>query len=250
MKKQGISQETLKLIASGTMLIDHIGATLVLSAFYAVIAAEDYAAADSWVSLYNIMRLIGRIAFPIYCFLLVEGFRHTRDLKKYTGRLAIGVLLAEIPFDLALNGALFDWSSNSVMLTLLLGVLMMAGMDCFNGWWKLLAVPPFYGIAELLQTDYAGHGILIIAMLALTRGIPYEKLWRTAGFAVLLWFGATISFGPIEVPMEIFGLMALVPIFLYDGRKLTRSKAVQWGFYLFYPVHLLVIWAVHTLIFG
>ena len=250
MKKQGISQETLKLIASGTMLIDHIGATLVLSAFYAVIAAEDYAAADSWVSLYNIMRLIGRIAFPIYCFLLVEGFRHTRDLKKYTGRLAIGVLLAEIPFDLALNGALFDWSSNSVMLTLLLGVLMMAGMDCFNGWWKLLAVPPFYGIAELLQTDYAGHGILLIAMLALTRGIPHEKLWRTLGFAVLLWFGATISFGPIEVPMEIFGLMALVPIFLYDGRKLTRSKAVQWGFYLFYPVHLLVIWAVHTLIFG
>lgn len=250
MKKQGISQETLKLIASGTMLIDHIGATLVLSAFYAVIAAEDYAAADSWVSLYNIMRLIGRIAFPIYCFLLVEGFRHTRDLKKYTGRLAIGVLLAEIPFDLALNGALFDWSSNSVMLTLLLGVLMMAGMDCFNGWWKLLAVPPFYGIAELLQTDYAGHGILLIAMLALTRGIPHEKLWRTLGFAVLLWFGATISLGPIEVPMEIFGLMALVPVFLYDGRKLTRSKAVQWGFYLFYPVHLLVIWAVHTLIFG
>ena len=250
MKKQGISQETLKLIASGTMLIDHIGATLVLSAFYAVIAAEDYAAADSWVSLYNIMRLIGRIAFPIYCFLLVEGFRHTRDLKKYTGRLAIGVLLAEIPFDLALNGALFDWSSNSVMLTLLLGVLMMAGMDCFNGWWKLLAVPPFYGIAELLQTDYAGHGILIIAMLYLTRGIPYEKLWRTFGFAVLLWFGATLPFGGVSVPIEIFGLIALVPIFAYDGRKLTGSKWVQWAFYLFYPVHLLVLWGLETLIFG
>lgn len=250
MNKKDISQEGLKLIASATMLIDHIGATLVLSAFYASIAAEKYAASDAWYYLYYGFRLIGRIAFPIYCFQLVEGFRHTRDLKKYTGRLAIGVLLAEVPFDLALNGALFDWSSNSVMLTLLLGVLMMAGMDCFQGWWKLLAIPPFYGIAELLQTDYAGHGILIIAMLYLTRGIPYERLWRTAGFAVLLWFGATISIGSLEVPMEIFGLLSLVPIFLYDGRKRTKKKWIQWGFYLFYPAHLLALWVIHTVMFG
>lgn len=249
MKKQGLSQETLKLIASGTMLIDHIGATLVLSAFYAVIAAEDYAAADSWVTVYNIMRLIGRIAFPIYCFLLVEGAHYTRDPKRYGLRLAIGVLLSEIPFDLALNGGL-DWTSNSVMITLLLGFGMLESMKRVKGLWKIAVVLPFYVLAELLKTDYAGHGILIIAMLALTRGIPYEKLWRTAGFGVLLWFGATISVGSLEVPMEIFGLVSLIPIFCYGGKKLTRSKAVQWGFYLFYPAHLLVIWVIHTLIFG
>lgn len=250
MKKQGISQERLKLIASGTMFIDHIGATLVLSAFYASVAAENYAASDAWYYLYYGFRLIGRIAFPIYCFQLVEGFHHTRNLKKYIGRLAIGMLLSELPFDLALNGGGLDWSSNSVMVTLLLGVLMMAGMDCFQGWWKLLAIPPFYGIAELLGTDYGGHGIAIIAMLCLTRGLQYEKLWRTLGLAALLWFGATIAIGPIEVPMEIFGLIALVPIFLHDGRKLTHNKSVQWAFYLFYPVHLVVIWIIHTLIFG
>lgn len=250
MKKQGMAQETLKLIASITMLIDHAGATLVLSAFYASLHAENYAAAGSLQTLYYAMRLIGRIAFPIYCFQLVEGFHHTRDLKKYAGRLAIGVLLSELPFDLALNGTWFDWSSNSVMITMLLGCLMMAGMNCFHGWWKLLAIPPFYGIAELLNTDYAGHGILIIAMLALTRGLPREKLWRTVGFAVLLWFGATISFGTIEIPMEIFGLLSLIPIFCYDGRKLTRSRGVQWAFYLFYPVHLMVLWLLEVLIFG
>ncbi len=250
MKKRGLSQEELKLIASGTMLIDHLGATLVLAAFYAALYGENYQALDVLDPLYYAMRLIGRIAFPIYCFQLVEGFHHTRDLKKYVGRLAVGVLLAEIPFDLALNDALVDWTSNSVMLTLLLGCLMMAGMGTLRGPWKLLAIPPFYGIAELLQTDYAGHGILLIAMLALTRGLRYEKLWRTVGFTVLLWFGATITLGPITVPMEIFGLIALIPIFLYDGRKLTRSKAVQWGFYLFYPVHLLVLWLLNLVIYG
>lgn len=250
MKQRGISQEGLKLIASTTMLIDHLGATLVLAAFYAFVAAEKYSAADVWYYLYYGCRLIGRIAFPIYCFQLVEGFYRTRDLKKYTARLAVGMLLAEIPFDLALNEALFDWSSNSVMITLLLGVLMMAGMESFKGYWKLLAIPPFYGIAEFLHTDYAGNGILIIAMLYLTRGIPRENLWRTACLAVLLWFGATISVGTLEVPMEIFGLISLIPIFCYDGRKLTQSKAVQWGFYLFYPVHLLALWILNLLIFG
>ena len=56
----------------------------------------------------------------------------------------------------------------------------------------------------------------------LTRGISYEKLWRTLGCAVLLWFGATVTVGGVTVPIEIFGLLALIPMFLYDGRKLTR----------------------------
>lgn len=250
MKRRGLSQETLKLIASGTMFIDHLGATLVLTAFYAALHSKNYALLDTLDPLYYAMRLIGRIAFPIYCFQLVEGFHHTRDLKKYVGRLALGVVLAEIPFDLALNDAWFDWSSNSVLITLLLGCLMMAGMETLKGPSKLLAIPPFYGLAEFLETDYAGHGILLIAMLALTRGLPYEKLWRTIGFTALLWFGATITLGAVTVPMEIFGLIALVPIFLYDGSKLTHSKAVQWGFYLFYPVHLLVLWLLNLVIYG
>lgn len=249
MKKQGISQEMLKLIACVTMLIDHVGATLILSSYYAVMAAEDYAAANSWVNVYYTMRLIGRIAFPIYCFLLVEGAHYTRNPKKYGLRLAIGMLLSEVPFDLALNGGL-DWNSNSVMITLLLGFGMIEGMKRMKGLWKIVMIMPFYLLAELLQTDYAGHGILIIAMLVLTKDMPYEKLLRAVGFAVLLWFGATISIGPIRVPVEIFGLVSLIPIFHYSGKKLTQSRVVQWAFYLFYPMHLMVLWLVHTLIFG
>lgn len=249
MKKLTVSQEELKLIATVTMLTDHIGATIVYSAYLAAWNSGDAALTNRLVEMYYLLRVIGRIAFPIYCFQLVEGFHHTRDLKKYVLRLTVGMLLSEIPFDLAFSGGI-DWTGSSVMVTLLLGCLMMAGMGTLKGVWKLLAIPPFYGIAEFLGTDYGGHGILLIAMLALTRELPREKLWRTLGCAVLLWFGATINIGGIAVPIEIFGLIGLVPIFLYDGRKLTHNKWVQWAFYLFYPVHLLVLWGLDRLIFG
>lgn len=249
MKKVTVSQESLKIIATLTMLIDHIGATLVYSAYLASWNSGDAAQTNALVELYYILRIIGRIAFPIYCFQLVEGFHHTRDLKKYVIRLVIDMALSEIPFDLAFSGYI-DWTSSSVMVTLLLGVLMMAGMETFRGVWKILAIPPFVFLAELLGTDYGGHGIVLIAMLYLTRGISYEKLWRTLGCAVLLWFGATVTVGGVTVPIEIFGLLALIPMFLYDGRKLTRNKWIQWGFYLFYPVHLFVLWGLDRLIFG
>ena len=249
MKKLTVPQEGLKLIASITMLIDHIGAVLVYSLYLSAWNAGNYALSNQMAVLYEPMRIIGRIAFPIYCFLLVEGFHYTRDRKKYCTRLVIGMLLSEIPFDLSLSGYI-DWTSSSVMVTLLLGCLMMAGMDCFHGFWKLLAIPPFYGIAELLGTDYGGHGIALIAMLALTKGLPREKLLRTIGFVFLLWFGPDVQLGLIAVPMELFGLVGLIPMFLYDGRKLTRNKWIQWGFYLFYPVHLLILWLLEILFIG
>ena len=249
MKRLSVSQETLKLIATVTMLIDHIGAVLVYSLYLSAWNAGNYALSNQMARIYTSMRIIGRIAFPIYCFLLVEGFHHTRNIRKYITRLAICMVLAEIPFDLALSGYI-DWSSSSTMGTLLLGCLMMVGMNCFPGFWKLLAIPPFYGIAELLGTDYGGKGILLIAMLALTKDLPREKLLRTIGFVICLWFGATVQVGSVEIPMELFGLIGLIPMLLYDGKKLTHNKWIQWSFYLFYPVHLLVLWIIEELLFG
>ena len=249
MKKGVFSQEGLKLIAAMTMLLDHFGATVVYSAYMDAMITGNASAANRLVDLYYCLRIIGRIAFPIYCFQLVEGFHHTRDRKKYALRLLVGLVLSEIPFDLAFSGGL-DWSRSSVMVTLLLGVLMMAGMEGMTGWYKLLAIPPFVFLAELLGSDYGGNGIALIAMLYLTRGIPRERLWRSAAMAVLLWFGGTLRIFGVEIPLELFGILSLVPIFLYDGRKVTGSKWVQWAFYLFYPVHILLLWAVDRLLFG
>lgn len=248
MKQNGISQEALKLIACITMLIDHAGATLAYSWYMDRSIVMGMHMESLW-NLYILMRIIGRIAFPIYCFLLVEGAHYTKNPARYAARLAVGVLLAEIPYDLVFSGRL-DWTSNSVMITLLLGFGMLEAMKRVKGIWKLAVILPFYLAAELMYTDYAGYGIVIIAAMALTRGIRHEKWVRAAAMPLLLWFGATIPIGPFMIPLEIFGLLSLVPIFAYKGGKRTYSKAVQRVFYLFYPVHLLLLWLINGMLFG
>ena len=154
-------------------------------------------------------------------------------------RLFIGMLLSEIPFDLAFFGGL-TWDHQSVMVTLLLGLGMIEAMKRAKGFWKLVFSLPFYIAAEWLHTDYAGEGILLIAMFFLVKGFEHEKCARLLGMALLLWdntgmyqwnLGAPIYYNRIR-------LMSALPIFYYNGRKLTRSKAVQWAFYLFYPLHI------------
>lgn len=221
-ERKGLSQEGLKLIACVSMLIDHIGVVLVPG---------------------DCFRIIGRLAFPIYCFLLVEGVHHTRNTKKYGLRLLIGALLSEIPFDLAFSGGI-DLSSCSVMVTLLLGFGMLQAMKRVKGFRKVLVILPFFLAAEWLRTDYAGNGIAIIAMLELTRDLPQGKMWRLLGMIVLCWFGYGVRVGPVMVPIELFAVTSLAVIHFYDGKKQTSNNAVQWAFYLFYPVHLLILWGI------
>ena len=216
LEKKGISQEILKLIACITMLLDHIGAVF----------GRGYT-----------LRIIGRIAFPIYCFLLAEGAVHTKNPRKYALRLFIGMLLSEIPFDLALKRGL-TWGNQSVMVTLLLGflaieLLKMAKWD----WLKLLIVGAFCGLAEWANTDYGGFGVLLIVLFSQTRG----KLWLQALLlALVAWMmnSARIPVFGYRVPIELFAVLSMIPIAFYSGRKATSCKAVQVGFYLFYPVHL------------
>lgn len=112
--KKGISGSTLKMIAIVTMLIDHIGAAVLARLLMVNGLGElDQTNTDAimqWLSangalywMYTVMRMIGRVAFPIFCFLLVEGFLHTHDVKKYAMRLGLFALLSEIPFDLAFS---------------------------------------------------------------------------------------------------------------------------------------------------
>lgn len=262
MKKSGLSQEGLKLIACITMLIDHVGATLALLLFMRNPVGSPE---NVWLEvLYRSMRLIGRIAFPIYCFLLVEGARRTRDPKKYALRLFVGMLLSEIPFDLAFSDTWIrwnwnpvnlllglNWEFNSVMMTLLLGFGMLLCMQRLKGLWRVAVVLPFYILAELLHTDYSGMGIALIALFALTRDLEYKKWLQIIGCGLLFNSGfKTLEIFGIWINTELFALLALIPIFRYDGRKLTHSKAAQWAFYLFYPVHIGVLALLQYGIFG
>ena len=229
MKKKILPQEGLKLIACITMLIDHFGHAIV-----------PYLPIPNMVNVYYLCRIIGRLAFPIYCFLLVEGMHHTRNPRKYILRLGIGILLAELPFDILFEGG-FTWAYQSVMVTLTLGAIMLLCMQRIEKKGvKLLLVIPFAVLAELAKCDYGGWGIVMIAVFGLFDGAGLQTL------GLLLVNGcmesARVPILGIPVSVQLFAVLAMVPIALYSGRKLSRSRALQWGFYLFYPVHLLLLW--------
>ena len=225
LKQFRLSQEGLKLIACVSMLIDHIGVAFVHRAA---------------------LRIIGRLAMPIYCFLLAEGIRHTKHPVKYGIRLFIGMLLAELPFDYLLSGGI-DLHSQSVMLTLFLAYCMGRCMLRFRSYAaKVLICIPFTLAAELLMADYGGHGIMFVALFLFTQELPGKHIARTAGLALLcLSMNSAAVYG---IPLQLFAVAAMVPIALYSGRKVCSSTAVQTAFYLFYPGHLAVLWLIRWIL--
>lgn len=208
------------------MLLDHIGATMV----------RGYP-----------LRIIGRIAFPIFCYLMAEGAYYTKNSRKYCIRLVIGMLLSELPFDLAFRGKP-TWEYQSVMVTLLLGfVVVEIIQNTRYDLVKLLAVGGGFALAEWANTDYGGCGVLLVVLFSQTRG----KLWlQTVMLVLFSWILNSVRVPVLgyDIPIELFSVFAMIPIARYSGRKATSSRAVQWGFYLFYPVHLTVLVFVRMLV--
>lgn len=222
MNAKPLSQEGLKAIACAAMLLDHVGAV--------------FFPQNLW------LRVIGRVAFPLYCFLLAEGVRHTKNPLRYGLRLLIGLVLAEIPFDLALFGEI-SFAHQSVMFTLLLAFLAIQAAKRFSGPMRFLGLIPIL-LAELLQTDYGAMGVLTAVLFYITRNMEEKILLQTLG---LLALGFSVFSSSI---IQFFAVLAMLPISLYSGKKVSSNKILQWGFYLFYPAHLLVLWALsHILSF-
>ncbi len=249
-KKKGISGSTLKLIAITTMFIDHIGAALLgrylqLYQYVEVMSSGDMQAAVAWMEehgalymVYWVLRMIGRLGFPIFCFLLIEGFQKTRDVKKYALRLGVFALLSEIPFDLAFKAQVLEFSYQNVFFTLFLGLLTMIACDAVaktdwnkavKGILSVVAIVAGAAAAELLHTDYAAIGVLCIMALYLFRKNKVGQI--VAGCVAFCW--------------ELTAPLAFVPIGFYNGERGLKLKYV---FYLFYPLHLLIIYGVSILL--
>ena len=272
--KRGISGFDLKLIAIISMFIDHFAAVVIwgfINASYKVGGSYEIQASSGimehillWVSNnresmwagYDVMRLVGRIAFPIYCFLIVEGFAHTKNVKKYALRLGIFALISEIPFDLAFNESWLATYSNNVFFTLVIGLLVIWGIsyvEKFHVVWKEKNLDPFLGavftlgaavmliaagvyIAEfMLFTDYGAAGVITIVVMYLLRRAPL------LGFSL-----AVLALTAMTNSNEIVALLGLVPLFRYTG---ARGKKVKYFFYVFYPAHLLFFWLI-TVVLG
>jgi len=247
-KSPSLSQEGLKLIACITMLIDHIGATIVLQLVYAAESAGDY---RQLYGIYQWMRIIGRLAFPIYAFLLAEGSFHTRNPQKYALRLFLAALIAEIPYDLGLHGAL-SWQHQNVMITLLLSFLALQAMKKTpSPALKLLIALPFSILARYLHGDYGSNGVWLVVLFALTRDLPHRGLWQFLGIWMIFSPGHLMMLNWLDgfsLQIQELAVLAVVPISLYSGSKRSRSKALQWAFYLFYPVHTALLWIIQEVI--
>lgn len=166
-KVKGISGSTLKLIAIFTMLIDHTAATILDNTLMKNgMSTLDYSNTQAiqqfyqdnglLISIDQIMRMIGRVAFPIFCFLLVEGMVHTRNKWKYAMRLAIFALVSEIPFDLAFYAKPFYWGYQNVYFTLLIGLLVLIGFDTVREVWRDAKWLPLLSVAGAVAGGYFG----------------------------------------------------------------------------------------------
>lgn len=226
-----LSGSSLKMIAICAMAIDHFAAS-VLYYGYILPAVPLVPHTTPWIlyQVYQAMRFIGRIAFPIFCFLLVEGFLHTSNRKKYAFRLFLFSLISEIPFDLALFHSFSDRGYQNVFFTLFIGFLVIWAMEKAEEtrYAFLLSVLVFTlgcFAAFILNTDYDYKGVLLITVLYLFRYNP--GLRTLAGCISLIW----------EPP----ACLAFFPIQMYNGK---RGISLKYFFYLFYPLHLLLFAAI------
>lgn len=247
-----MSSFTLKMIAIISMLIDHIGVIFIPN--------DD----PKYQMLYLIFRCIGRLAFPIFCFLIVEGFYHTRDVKRYLTRLGIFALISEIPFDLAfyhynfhtdvitdlshyINGdnlrlVIRLFNNQNVFITLFLGLLTIYIMDTVDkklerkifelNFYNALITLVSCAVAVLVRSDYSCLGVLLITAFYLFRGS--KSLCGISIFLILGFLTGDFLYG-------VCATLTIIFIMNYNG---TKGKDVKYLFYIFYPAHLFLLYLI------
>lgn len=229
-RRRSFSGTDLKALACLTMFIDHIGASCLESGVLSFV----YPGSAVFWRVYCVdfvLRAIGRIAFPIYCFLLAEGFCHTRNRLRYALRLLAFAFFSEVFFDLAFFHTAFYWQYQNVYFTLFLGLCAIwcaaktpgSGLAQFA--LQCLAVAPFAITAQLLRADYGAMGVALIAAFYLFRG--NDTLRDIALFVLTL--------------RDLPAAVAVAPLRCYNGQRGKCPRWAQYGFYLFYPAHLAIL---------
>ena len=239
-----ISSAGLHILGMVLMLMDHTWATI----------ATDYA----WLTW------AGRIAFPIFAFLTAEGYFRTKNFKGYLGRMFLFALLSEIPFNMMMSGgrAFYPLHQN-VLFTFIIALLLMRCIDKIRDKGKVALTMFFSGallllgwlLGSFLFVDYYGAGVVTVLIFYFLRE---RKWWIFILQAICLYYVNTEMLGGLTVPVELFGqsfeihqqlmaMLALIPIWLYRGRKGSESVLFRFACYFFYPAHILLLAALMLL---
>lgn len=234
---------SLHIMAMVFMLCDHLWGTIVPG--------------NDWLTC------IGRISFPIFAFMVVEGYFRTSNLKRYVRRLLLFAVLSEIPFNLAMGSSLFYPIHQNVLWSFLISIGLIHWNENAKKGGKLpvrilvgcASVVLGYLIGLLTMVDFYHAGILTVLVFYFFR---QRKWWSYVGQFLCLWYINMEMLGGYGYEIHLggktffflrqgFALLALIPIWLYRGRQGHHSKAIQYACYAFYPLHLLILGALKFL---
>lgn len=232
-----ITSAGLHIMAMVFMLCDHLWGTVVPG--------------NDWLTC------IGRISFPLFAFMIVEGYFHTGNLKKYVKRLFLFALISEIPFNLAMGSSLFYPVHQNVLWSFLMaiGFIHWNEKAVKSGkWWKRVAIAVIsiilaYLLGIITMVDFYHAGVLTVLVFYFFRN---RKWYNYIAQFICLWYINMEILGGYSYQLNILGqtyfvarqgfaLLALIPIWLYRGRQGYHTKTFQYFCYWFYPVHLLVL---------
>ena len=230
----------IKIIAAVTMLIDHIGS------FQPVVGWEH-------------MRMIGRVSFPLYAFMLAQGFLHTKSKRKYLWRMLILACITQPIYTYCFYGDAWKWDSLNILFTLSVGLvcmwLLQIGRDAAQkrkrAWWLAClglcaATCAIIWASDLLGVDYGWAGVLLPVLLYLTADFK----WACIPIVTLFALRNQLMTGAWDEPVyqrSIFSVVAILPMLFYNGKPGPKPQSkfgaalLKYGFYAFYPVHLLVL---------
>ena len=231
-KYKKLSGSMLKLIAVISMLIDHTA--VILHTELPFMTDVLFTAGKTNVTVYFIMRKLGRLAFPLFCFLISEGMAHTKNIKKYGLRLLLFAVVSEIPFNLMTHNDVFYPQKQNIYFTLFLGVLLLYFLNnTKNELVKFVLMSATAAAAVLLHFEYGLGGVVLILLMYTLKHAPSARF--LLAYPLLSGNLATLS--------------AFIPIGLYNGeRGFIKSNALKFAFYWFYPVHILLLLGVKLLL--
>lgn len=267
---RGISLATIKNIAYITMLIDHVSLCIIGR----LVSLEQYAGNGVLRQLAEGMRMVGRLAFPLFVWMLVNGMKYTSNRARYMLRLLIIAIISEPCFDLAISRRLYDSSSQNVCITLLISAVTIYAYEWIQARkvdkiWRFvlsaIVVATACLITFALRTDYRVTGILITMAMYHINGDDTSDVWTKALKLFVTIFVANILkfmlINPqyILVPanwrwyidraanMQILEVFSIFIISRFNHNK--GSILPRCVYYAFYPVHLLVIGIIVVFVF-
>ena len=241
-----MNRRVIQIIAYVTMMIDHLAVSLSISWW------NIYASRASY-TIYEVMRGIGRMAFPLFIFCLVNGVRFTRNKWKYLLRVGIFAVISEVPFDLALFGRVWEPGYQNVMVTLFIGLLVLfviqwglhkEGLRLLYGIpAALCAIIAGAFLAELLRTDYGKAGVLAIAVMGVILLNPLtERVTMYPGNAFIragAMAATVLVLGLLSNESEFVAMLMVVPAFLFrETASVKPRRSLFLSNYMIYPAHL------------